>query len=102
MRLSGALSNPQVASTLEGLAGRKRTINLGLVAELSKRSVRLPQGVIQAAVLKVLCVASGSLRVAEIHGRRGAAREGGFSRHGCELPVGGLLRVERGLYTLAR
>lgn len=110
MRLSGALSNPQVASTLEGLVGRKRIIDLGLSADLSKRSIRLPQGAIQAAVLLVLHVAPGPLRVSEIHARvelelgQIVSRDtvASFLSVACRAHAVVVVRVERGMYAVAR
>jgi hypothetical protein len=104
------LSNPQVASTLDGLVGRKRTIDLGLAADLSKHSIRLPQGAIQAAVLEVLHGASGSLRVAEIHGRveeelgRMVSRDttARFLSVACRSDAAVVMHVEHGLYAVAR
>lgn len=111
MRLTGALSNPQVASTLDGLAGRKRKIDLGLLpAELPKRSMRLPQGAVQDAVLEVLRVAAGSLRVAEIHVRveeelgQVVSRDTvtSFLSVACRAEAAVVLRVEHGVYEVAR
>lgn len=105
-----ALSNPQVAATLDGLVGRRRNIDLAVAADLSDRSVRLPQGAIQAAVLEVLRLSSGSLRVAEIHGRveeelgRVVSRDtiASFLSVACGADGQVVLRVERGVYTVAR
>jgi hypothetical protein len=95
---------------LDGLVGRKRTIDLGLAAHVSKRSSRLPQGAIQAAVLEVLGAASGSLRVAEIHRRveeelgRVVSRDtvASFLSVACRADPAVVLRVGRGLYAVAR
>jgi hypothetical protein len=95
---------------LDGLVGRKRTIDLGLALDQSTRSIRLPQGAIHAAVLEVLRCASGSLRVAEIHGRveeqlgRVVSRDtvASFLSVACRADAAVILRVERGLYAVAR
>src|SRR4051794_20301645 len=69
MRLTGAMSNGQVASTLTGLLARKRELECGDVAGVSAERLRLPQGAIQAAVLDVLASASASLRPSEVRAR---------------------------------
>jgi hypothetical protein len=67
VRLTGALSNKNVASALDDLVAKKRTIDLDLAADLRQSSLRLPQGAIQAAVLAVLRAASEPLQPSEIH-----------------------------------
>jgi hypothetical protein len=69
VRLTGAMSNGQVASTLTGLLARKRELECGDVAGVPAERLRLPQGAIQAAVLDVLASASASLRPSEVRAR---------------------------------
>jgi len=110
MRLTGALSNHDRAHGLKGLLDSKRLLALATVPEVHRaRSIRLPQGAIQAAVLEVLLGVPGSLRVAEIH--RGVEEELGravsretvasFLSVACRAGAPLVVRVARGTYAIA-
>jgi len=67
VRLTGALSNQGTADALDVVLDRKRQLAVGMAASAEPcRTIRLPQGAIQAAVLDVLRAASGPLRPRDI------------------------------------
>lgn len=111
MRLTGACSNLDGAGALKELLERKRQLaRTTETGALSAQAIRLPQGAIQAAVLEVLRVAHGSLRVAEIHMRaeeklgQAVSRDtvASFLSVACRADAPMVLRVERGVYTVDR
>lgn len=71
MRLTGALSNHDVAKALDALLGRKRGLAIPTAGAGSrpKRMVRLPQGAIQGAAHEILRLAVEPLTPKEVHAR---------------------------------
>jgi len=91
MRLTGALSNHDVAKGLDALLDRKRGLASPVAGAGSKpeRMVRLPQGAIQAAVHKVLRLAVDPLSPGQVH----ALIESLLGRPVSKDTVGSLLSV---------
>lgn len=110
VRLTGALSNRQAASTLAGALARKRKVDVVGSSELVRAAIRLPQGAIQDAVLEVLRTASGSMRPGEIRTRVEARLGVAISQDtvcsylsvACRAEKPQILRVGYGRYQLQR
>lgn len=109
MRLTGACSNLDGAGALKELLRRKRQLaRTTEIGALSAQAIRPPKGAIQAAVLEVLRVAHGALRVAEVHRRveeklgRAVSRDtvASFLSVACRAGAQMVMRVERGVYTV--
>jgi hypothetical protein len=80
MRLTGALSNQGTADALGVVLDRKRQLARRTAASTGPcRTIRLPQGAIQGAVLDVLRAASGPLRARDIQLRAEARLERSLS-----------------------
>lgn len=112
MRLTGALSNQGTAEALGMVLDRKRGLALGIAAGATNpcRTIRLPQGAIQATVLDVLRAASGPLRPRDIQ-LRVEARLGRSLSHdtvtsflsvACRADNRVVERVGYGLYRIGR
>ena len=113
MRLTGALSNGQVASTLVSVAGKKRELELagaGASPTCAPSLLRLPQGAIQAAIVAELRASAETLKPKEIHNRiqRQLGRSisydtvASFLSVTCRAQKPTVVRVSPGRYRLTR
>jgi hypothetical protein len=107
MRLTGALSNRGRSDVIEALVHRKHKVELAIEnVGLPRQAIRLPQGAVQAAVRKVLGLAPGALRIAEIQAQaeqelgRTVSRDtvGSFLSVACRATAPTVVRVGHGSY----